>query len=601
MDWSYNEVLNLLDTFAAWNRCFTVQEVADWAAAPVNLGQLCHSFSQDARFVRLSQTGWESEYFLPEREMFKWWAGFNLRLATIGQDRLTERQLTAAMNALRPEGIWFTPPVDALEYGREFGFVADAWMPGFYVFPIAHILTQVPPHFQQVSRKAFADFESPQVRKAAMQQRTSEAVENLLSQFDPRTYRIVKSREALPPNQRSLTLAELGKQLGCTRERVRQIESRFWKRIKHPQTKERTFLIPALIARLMQRRGSLVLDSGQWEAANVRFLAKAGGVPSSNMPFGNIRVLGIAEFEPPATGYFGSPAERIDTDKVAEWLDAGSLSFLGRDDLGLLAAAIAQHNRDSLNKAERAYLTLRHIGKPAHFTEVAAIYNLLFPDEWSSEKNVHAVLTRRDIDQYGIVWIGAGVYALTEDGYERPGIGEFDPPMSTIAGRLYAALQHIGKQAHASEVTEVYNSMFPEDQRTPENIHAVLSRCAASDTEQYGIVWVGVKGTYALKEHGYERPKLGIFEAVAKIVEDKYAETGKSVHISVITTELGKHRQFVNPVSLAFATGVNDRIEQVSKDFFIPRAVSAEAQDAANTLDQDRVLREFWAERGGNV
>ena len=252
MDWGYNEVLNLLDTFASWNRCFTVQEVADWAADPVNLEQLRHSFSQDARFVRLSPAGREPERFLPERELFKWWAGFNLRLATIGQSRLTEQQLTAALNALRPEGIWFAPPVDALEYGRELGFVADAWTPGFYVFPIAHLLAQVSPHFRQVSGAAFADFESPQVRKAAMQQRASEAVENLLSQCDQRTYRIIKSREALPPNQRSLTLEELGKQLGCTRERVRQIESKFWQRLNNPAAKDKgkegSSLIPAFIA-----------------------------------------------------------------------------------------------------------------------------------------------------------------------------------------------------------------------------------------------------------------------------------------------------------------------------------------------------------------
>ena len=517
MNWGYNEVLNLLDTFASWNRCFTVQEVADWAADPVNLEQLRHSFSQDARFVRLSPAGWEPERFLPEREMFKWWAGFNRRLATIGQSRLTEQQLTAALNALRPEGIWLAPPGDALEYGRELGFVADAGTPGSYVFPIAHLLAQVSPHFRQVSGAAFADFESPQVRKAAMQQRASEAVENLLSQWDQRTYRIIKSREALPPNQRSLTLAELGKQLGCTRERVRQIESKFWQRLNNPaakdQGKDGASLIPAFIAGLMQRRGSLVLDSGQWENAFVRFLLKAGGVPSSKMPFGNIRVLGIAEFEWPAPGDFGAPEERIDPDRVAERLNAGSLSFfLGADDLELLAAAIAQHNRRGLNKVEMAYLALRSIGEPAHISEIA----------------------------------------------------------------------------------EVYDGLFPEEQARGKNVQVSLERCDA-------VVWAGTS-TFALKEWGYSLPGGKITGTIALIVAEKYKNTGRPVHINAIMAELGRYLPpGADMASVPFTTWRCPAIQQLEGDFFIPRAVPAEAQDAADTPGRDRVLREFWAERSGDA
>lgn len=453
MDWSYNEILNLLDTFAAWNRCFTVQEVADWAADPVNLGQLSHSFSQDARFIRLSQAGWETECFLPEREMFKWWAGFNLRLAAIEQDRLTERQLTAAMNALRPEGIWFTPPEDALEYGRDLGFVADAWTPGFYVFPIAHILTQVSPHFQQVSRKAFADLESPKLRRAAMRQKASEAVETLLSQFDRRTYRIIKSREALPPNPKSLTLAELGKQLGCTRERVRQIESRFWKRIKHPQTKERSFLIPALITELMRWGGSLALDSGQWENTYIRFLAKAAGVPYIKMTLGNTVLLGVDAFELPVSDYFGSPAERIAPDKVAERLDAGSLSFLGRDDLGLLAAAIAQHNRSRLNRVEKAYLALRSIGEPAHISEITDVYDEMFPGEKTNERNVQGPLERCE----EVVWVGTSAFALKEWGYSLPG-GTITDTIALIVKEKY---ENSGRPVHLNAIIAELGRYLP--------------------------------------------------------------------------------------------------------------------------------------------
>lgn len=471
-DWM-QEIPVLLDTFAAWNRCFTIREVLEWAADPVDGEQLRHSFRRDARFVHLSQPGWGPECFLPERELFRWWAGFNLRLATIKQGRLTERQLTTAINSLRPEGIWFTPPADILDYGRQFGFVADAGTPGFYAFPIAHILAQASPQLRPAFRSTLADFETPKVRDAALRQRASDAVETLLSQFDQRTYRIIKGRESLPPHQRILKLVELGGQLGCTRERVRQLESRFWKRLNNPtakvwdKAKDGSSLIPAFIAELMRRQGSLILDPDDPGTAWARFLAKSMGVPCPRA-------------------------------KSADYI-------------------IAEKKRSRLNKAEK----------------------------------------------------------------------------------VYAALQHLVKPSHYSEVTEVYNRLFPDDPTSEHTIHATLSRCREPEFEKYGIVWVGLKGTYALKEHGYERPKLSIFAAVTKVVVDKYAETGKAVHISVITAELGKYRQFVNPTSLAYATGANHNIEQVAKDYYIPKDLEQEAKVEDAASDQDRIIREFWAARGG--
>ena len=52
--------------------------------------------------------------------------------------------------------------------------------------------------------------------------------------------------------------------------------------------------------------------------------------------------------------------------------------------------------------------------------------------------------------------------------------------------------------------------------------------------------------------------------------------------------------------SVPFTTWRCPAIQQLEGDFFIPRTVPAEAQDAADTLDRDRVLREFWAERSNN-
>lgn len=516
MDWAHNEILNLLDTFAARNRCFTIREVLEWAADPVDGEQLRHSFRRDSRFVHLNQPGWGPDCFLPEREMFRWWAGFNLRLATIEQARLTERQLTTAINSLRPEGIWFTPPGDILDYGRQFGFVADAGTPGFYVFPIAHILAQASPQLWPAFRSTFADFEAPKVRDAALRQRASDAVETLLSQFDQRTYRIIKGRESLPPHQRILKLVELGGQLGCTRERVRQLESRFWKRLNNPAAKVRdkakdgSSLIPAFIAELMRRQGSLILEPGDPGTAWARFLAKSMGVPSADTQLGHLVIGAAAEFNLPGPAQFSSIAARIDVQSIGDLLEAGEFSFLAGEDTSKIATAIAQHNRNRLNRSEKAYLALQSLGRPAHISKITSVYDEMFPGELTNERNVQGP----------------------------------------------------------------------------------LERCGE-------VVWAGT-GAFALKEWGYALPRETITDTIAMIVTDKYAETGRQVHLNAVIAELGRYiPDGADMASVKFTAMRCSQIQARKGDYFVPRLRDGEVQEPDNIPDHDRIIREFWAARGG--
>ena len=511
------DISNLLNTFASWNRCFTVWDVAEWSDESVDLNQLRHSFSDDSRFILLSQPGWETEYFLPELTLFRWWASFNLRLANIRHPRLTEHQLTSALNSLRPEGSWFTPPVDILAYGQEFGFVAPAWKPESYVFPLAHILSQVTPIVRRTFDVIFADFAFPEIRKRTIGEPIAEAVESILSQFDQRASHIVKAREGLPPYER-MTLEELGTVYGCTRERIRQIETKFWERSQRSPTKGVLSPITVLLAELMRNQGSLVLDSDHTNAPFVCFLAKCLDVPFTRVKVGDFIVMGVAKLETTEAALPSSVNKGTNSKYVADKLDDSSLSYLFRGDLHRLAESLANDKFSRMNKTGKVYLALKHIGKAAHFSEVTETYNSLFRDDWMPERNVHAI----------------------------------------------------------------------------------LSRCADPEEERYGIVWIGIKGTYALKEHGHERPSLGIYDAVTKVVEEKYRETQKPVHISVITAELGKYRHFVNSGSLKMATGFNSRLERISKDFFVPKDPQQEAQGGDATSDLDRIIREFRADLTAN-
>jgi RNA polymerase primary sigma factor len=62
----------------------------------------------------------------------------------------------------------------------------------------------------------------------------SEKVEEVLESLPPREARILKLRFGLE-NGRTYTLEEVGQKFGLTRERIRQIESKALRRLRHPR------------------------------------------------------------------------------------------------------------------------------------------------------------------------------------------------------------------------------------------------------------------------------------------------------------------------------------------------------------------------------
>ncbi|MBU4511536.1 hypothetical protein KJ830_10895, partial [bacterium] len=145
----------------------------------------------------------------------------------------------------------------------------------------------------------------------------------------------------------------------------------------------------------------------------------------------------------------------------------------------------------------------------------------------------------------------------------------------------------IGKPAHSAKITEVYNSLFPDQPSTEHNIHAVLSY------EKYGVVWIGIHSTFALKEWGYEHPPATLFDTVTKIVEEKYKETAQPVPFTIIVAEMGKYRQVVKNSSLTIALHYNPNLRRIGKNSFIPKKPDEETQEDIFAEELDRILREF--------
>ena len=161
----------------------------------------------------------------------------------------------------------------------------------------------------------------------------------------------------------------------------------------------------------------------------------------------------------------------------------------------------------------------------------------------------------------------------------------------TVLQKVILSLRSIGRPAHYSKVAEVHNALFPNNQKSEHNIHAVLCR------KQGGIVWIGVKGTYALKEWGFERPAKPLFDSVSEIVKNIYSRTGKPVPYQVIVAEIGKQRKIIKPSSLIFATHLNPELALVSKDTFIPKEFDRRIKDEIPADQLDNLLEKFQKER----
>ena len=78
------------------------------------------------------------------------------------------------------------------------------------------------------------DDSSPTPPQSAYHNLLQEKVEEVLSTLTPREARILRLRFGLH-NGRSYTLEEVGQKFGLTRERIRQIEGKALRRLRHPR------------------------------------------------------------------------------------------------------------------------------------------------------------------------------------------------------------------------------------------------------------------------------------------------------------------------------------------------------------------------------
>jgi len=277
------------------------------------------------------------------------------------------------------------------------------------------------------------------------------------------------------------TLEKVGKPLGLSRERIRQIENRFWRYATH-LSKSDKHLLEKEIRRLLIL-GLIVLEGKRLYTRDdatypiFKFICRL-----LNMNFKKIPKL--------------------------------KLYFLGG-------------TKDQINKIEKL------LKEPTSFAQ----HNHLFP------KGIF--LTKREI-----------LFLKNES-------------MLFLKNKdiIHLVLKRIGRPAHYSEIALVCNNLYPEKHFVPRNVHATLSR---EYSEDLPWVWTGIRGVFALKEWGYQRPQLDLYQAVTKIVEERYSQTKRPVAIPEIVAGLSKYRPLTKKSSLTFALSLNKKITKVGRQGYVP-------------------------------
>lgn len=440
------------------------------------------------------------ERYIAKRTLYQWFVRLSIRLARISLYRLDERQLLSKLNSLRLEGTWDYPPREYVEFGQTFGLLNRTEGQNRYGFPISAVMS----FLSQASSETVKSYLLQRSYDADIMPgfeqlivaRLRDMLETLGSSKDVDI--IVKRNGILGFD--AMTLEAIGQQLGVTREWIRQIEAKCWRRIQRPGFRRR--LAPLLMVYILNRKGSMVVSRSKIQP-EIEFLCRCLGVPLWTFPLVDVRIIGdgVCGFMVPK----GLGADLANLDGNVRSFISSLPLWLPSEDVEEIATILAPIIAGRRTKTQKACLALKAVGRPAHFSEVAEMYNQMFPGERMTERNVHALL-------------------------------------------------HHGK---------------------------------------HGIVWVGSKGKFALKEWGYERPESSLMDTIAQIVTERYESTGNPVPLVVIQAEIGKHRRVINPNSVLLASYCNPRLQSAGNSCFLPREDTDGLAEEVTDDELDRALRRF--------
>ena len=273
-------------------------------------------------------------------------------------------------------------------------------------------------------------------------------VKRLLSSLPERSRNVLESRFGLGANLSRITLEEIGKRYGITRERVRQIENHALTALKKSPSYTDAHAAFAELERIIDSLGGIVCEDDL-----LQFITKDEGM-QNNIYF--LLVLGDPfkyrkeddevnkcwYVDPELADQVHSALERLysglsDADLIPEgemidrflkelenlndryrnkevlkrWLSISK--SIGKNPLGEWGVADSP-NVKTKGVRDYAYLAVKKHGSPLHFREVARMIEKMF------NRAAHVATTHNElIKDDRFVLVGRGMYALKEWGYTQ--------------------------------------------------------------------------------------------------------------------------------------------------------------------------------------
>ena len=407
-----------------------------------------------------------------------WWFRQTLKFLEDDVECLSADQLARVMAEEFGTSTWDAPRLGWVEAGRKWAMIADGCVAGTFVFPwVTAIRTGLYPETRYKATFLDERGDSSGRSLSELQSLTYEAAaRESLEMLTEREAEVIRGRMGLGGSEQ-MTLQELGDRVGVTRERIRQIETKAIRKLRHPNRS--SVLWRALAADFVQSQGALLLD---------------------------LPALGLEQ------------------------------SFVNK----VFAKTPWQSNIPGVN------LFMRDV-----VSEVVAVIETLA--DGSDEHRHPAFMTRADCERLERL-----KHHMEEDRRSR-----WNQPQM-----LRQALLSLGGAAHYTTIAEECNRLFPAKQTSTRSWHAALLR---PECENYGIVWIGRKGMYGLKEHGYSRPDTSIFDTAARIVIDIHARMGQPVAEFVVIQEMETIRGEVSVTSVKMALSLNDRLTSLGNGMYVPR------------------------------
>jgi len=159
---------------------------------------------------------------------------------------------------------------------------------------------------------------------------------------------------------------------------------------------------------------------------------------------------------------------------------------------------------------------------------------------------------------------------------------------------IVKALRSLGRAAHYAEIAQTCDALFPDNQKSTRSWHNALCLYAKPGKEEFGIVWIGVKGMYGLKEHGYFRPAEGLYQSIPRIVREQFARTRRPVSFDAVVREVSKQRREFNHSSVKMALAFSDQIKKANRGY-LPAPAAATA--AESKYDIPAALQAFTSSK----